>query len=261
MKSKISWVLAVCIVLGLFPLTMHAQEPEKRHQLIWVSDEMVKPSMQDEYYEAGKKWVALLIKNEFPYPFDTYWTGDNHAMWVVPIENFADIDKLMEAFNQLKKKSPDDFQAMEDAFKGTYYSSRACVYNLDYNISMIAKDAESKAEENNFVFFDIYYFEPGMEAELNKIWDEFKELMADKDFGQSWYFYWGVMGTDNPVLVSVAAAKNLIAFWEENAKMWKVLGPDAGKIKQKMMKYVTKEEQRMAWAQKELSYTPAKKEE
>jgi hypothetical protein len=261
MKAKISWVLAVCFVLGLLPLTMNAQEPEKRYQLFWVVDEMVKPSMADEYYEAGKKWVALLETNEFPYIFNTYWTGDDHVMWAVPIESYADIDKLMEAANKLKEKSPDDYQAMEDAFKGTYYSSRGCVYALDYKYSMIAKGAESESEEDNFVFFDIYYFEPGMEAEINKVWDEFKAFMADKDFGQSWYFYWGVMGTDNPVLWSAASAKNVTAFYEENAKMLKVLGEEAGKLKQKMMKYVTKEEQKMAWYQKELSYTPAKKEE
>jgi hypothetical protein len=100
-----------------------------------------------------------------------------------------------------------------------------------------------------------------MEAELNKRWDEFKEFMADKDFGQSCYFYWGVKGTDNPVLWSAARAKNVTEFWEGNAKMWKVFGEDAGKLKQKLMKYVTKEEQKMAWHQKDLSPSSAKNEE
>jgi hypothetical protein len=39
------------------------------------------------------------------------------------------------------------------------------------------------------------------------------------------------------------------------------LGEEAGKIKQKMMKYVTKQEQKTGWFQKELSYIPVKKEE
>jgi hypothetical protein len=85
--------------------------------------------------------------------------------------------------------------------------------------------------------------------------------MKDKEIVQSWYFYWGVMGTDNPVLWSAASAKNAAAFYEENAKMWKALGKEAGKIKQKMMKYVRKQEQKTAWVQKELSYNPSKKEE
>lgn len=260
MKAKISWVLAVCFVIGFLPLAMNAQEPEKRYQLFWVNDEVVKPSMAEEYYEAAKKWVSLLKKHECPFPFNTYWTGDDHVMWTIPIENYADMDKIWKWSGKIREKSPDEYKAAEDAFKGTYYSSRACVYALDYKYSMIAKGAESESEEENFVFFDIYYFEPGTETEMNKIWDEFKEFMADKDFGQSWYFYWGVMGTDNPVLWSAASAKNVTAFWEENAKMRKVLGAEAGKIKQKMMKYVTKQENKMAWFQKELSYTPTKKE-
>jgi hypothetical protein len=261
MKAKISCVLAVFFILSLLPLTMNAQEPEKQYQLFWVLDEVVKPSMQDEYYEAGKKWAALLTKHEFPYPFNAIWTGDNHVLWSVPIESYADIDKIQAAAGKIKEKSPDDYKAMEDAFAGTYESARACVFSLDYKNSLIAKDAESKSEEENFIFFDIYYFEPGTEAELEKIWDEFKALMKDKESIQNWYFYWGVMGTDNPVLWSAASAKNVRAFWEENAKMWKVMGEEASKIKQKMMKYVRKEETKMAWVQKELSYNPSKKEE
>jgi hypothetical protein len=261
MKAKISWVLAFCFVLSLLPLTMNAQEPEERYQLYWVLDEVVKPSMQEEYYEAGKKWAALLTKHEFPYPFNAIWTGDNHVMWSVPIESYADIDKIQAAVGKIKEKSPDDYKAMEDAFIGTYESARSCVFSLDYKHSMIAEDAESKSEEENFIFYDIYYFEPGTEVEFNKLFDEMIALARDKGIVQSWYAFWGMMGTDNPVLWTAASAKNAAAFYEENAKMWKVLGEEAGKIYQKMMKYVTKQEQKTAWVQKELSYTPSKKEE
>jgi hypothetical protein len=240
---------------------MNAQETEKQYQMFWVADELVKPSMKAEYYEAGKLWIDLLKKHEFPYSFDTYWTGDNHVYWVVPIDNYADIDKLMGAADQLRVKSPGDFQTMEDAFKGTYVSSRLCVYALDYKMSMISEDKEGESEEENFVRFDIYYFEPGTEAELNKIWDELGELMKDKEDIQRWYFYRGMMGTDNPVLLGAASAKDRMTYFEENAKMWKALGEEAGKIRQKMMKFVRKQEQKNAWYQKELSYTPAKKEE
>ncbi|MGD9345311.1 MAG: hypothetical protein PVH84_05575 [Candidatus Aminicenantes bacterium] len=260
MKVKFVCILAIFFIFGLLPFQMNAQEPEKRYQMFWVIDEVVKPSMANEYYEAGKKWTALLTEHDYPAPFDVYWTYDNHVLWVTPIRNFGDIDKHIEAFNKMREKSPDAFKEAYDAFNGTYMSTRQCVYALDLKYSMIAKDAASKAEEAGFVFFDIYYFEPGKDEELEKIWDEMKAFMEDKEVIQSWYYYWGVMGTDNPVLLAAASAKNAIEFWEENAKMWKALGKEAGKFKQKMMKYVTKEETKMAWIQKELSYTPAKKE-
>ncbi|UCE42253.1 MAG: hypothetical protein JSV17_04590 [Candidatus Aminicenantes bacterium] len=261
MKVKISDVLAVCFILGLLPLAANGQEPEKRYQLYLVVDELVKPSMQQEYYEAAKNWVAFMKDHEFPYPFNAFWTGDNHVYWSMPIQSYADIDKMMEASNKMMEKSPDDFKALQDAFKGTHETTRLCVYALDYKYSMIAEEEEGESEEENFVFFDIYYFEPGHDAEIDKIFQEFEAFMADKEIIQSWYAYWGMMGTDNPVLVSAATAKNARAFYEENAKAWSALGKEAGKIKQKMMKYVTKQEQKTAWAQKELSYTPAKKEE
>jgi hypothetical protein len=261
MKAKISCVLTIFFILGLLPLTTNAQEPEKRYQMFWVINELVKPSTANDYYEAGKKWVALLTEHEYPAPFNVYWTDDNHVWWVTPINSFGDIDKHSESFNKMRAKSPEAFKEAYDAFTGTYESSREEVYALDLKYSIVAEDAESKAKEANFVFFDIYYFEPGKIEELEKIWDEMKAFMKDKEIVQSWHYYWGVMGTDNPVLYAAASAKNAKEFWEENAKMWEALGKEAGKFKQKMMKYVTKEETKMAWIQKELSYIPAKKEE
>ena len=261
MKAKISGVLAACFILGLLPLAMNGQAPEKRFQLFLLNDELVKPSMKGEYYEAAKKWVAFMKDQGFPYPFNTFWTRDNHVYWIIPIQSYADIDKIMEESNKIREKSPEAAKAIEDAFKGTYETSRICIYALDYKYSMIGKEEAGESEEETFIFFDTYYFEPGCHAEINKIFDEMKAFVADKEIIQSWYFYWGMMGTDNPVLVGAATAKNEIAFFERNAKMWEALGKEGGKIKQKMMKYVTKQEQKRAWLQKELLYTPIKKEE
>lgn len=263
MKSKISCILAVCLVLGLLPLAMNgqAQEEAKRYQMFMVIDEAVHPSMKAQYYEAGKKWIAFMKKHEFAYPISTYWTGDNHVYWSIPIENYAEIDKMMAMSNKILEQFPEEYTAILNAFKGTYETTRMCVYALDYENSMIAEEETMESGEDNFVFYDIYYFKPGYDAELNKIWKEFKAYMADKKVIQSWYAYWGWMGTDNPVMVSAASAKTPIEFFEENAKAWEALGEGAGKIKQKMMKYVRKQEQKMAWHQEELSYAPVKKDE
>ena len=262
MKAKIVWILAICFVLGLLPLAMNAQEkPEKQYQLIWVMDACVKPSMNAEYYEAGKKIVEYFVKHEYPFPINTLWTSDNHVMWTVPIDSFADIDKMYAWSMAMEQKAPDEMAAINETFKGTTHSSRVCVYALDYKNSMMAKETEGESEEENFVFFDIYYFEPNRDAELNKIFDESREFMKDKEIIQSWVMYWGVMGTDGPVMWTAATAKNVREFYEENAKAWKVFGKEGGKIKQKMMKFVRKQEQKRAWFQKELSYIPSKKEE
>lgn len=258
MRNKIGGVLATCFVLGLLPFALESQEREERYQLFLVIDEQVKPSMAEEYYESAKNWVAFLKEHEFPYPFSTYWTGDNHVMWMMPIKNYADIDKIM--VNDVKDNYPEKYKALEDAFIGTYESSMMCVYAFDNKMSMVAKEEMAEPEEENFIFLDIYYFEPGHDAEIDTIADEMIAFMKDKEVTQPWYNYWGVMGTANPVMVGVASAKNAQAFYEENAKAWKLLGEEAGKIKAKMMKFVRKQEQRRAWFQKELSYSPIKKE-
>lgn len=263
MKSKISCVLAVCFILGLLPQAMNgqAQEEAKRYQMIMVIDELVHPSMKAEYYEAGKKWIAFMKKHEFAYPINTYWTGDNHVYWSTPIENYAEIDKMMAMSNKILEEFPEEFTAILDAFKGTYANTRMCVYTLDYKYSMFAEEEGEESEEENYIFFDMYYCEPGTEHEINKLWDEWKDFLADKKIVQSWEFFWGTMGTDNPMFVMAASAKNPQEFHAENVKMWEALGKEANTFVQKMMKYVTKQEQKTGWFQKELSYAPVKKDE
>jgi hypothetical protein len=261
MKSRISYVLAVCFILGLLPLALNGQAPEDRYQLILVIDEVVKPSMKAEYRDAGRKWIAFMKDHGFSRPINTYWMGDNHVYWSMPIENYGDIDKMMEESNKIFAEFPDEAKVVMDAFKGTYDTSRMCVYTLDYKYSMFSEEIAAEADERNFIFFDIYYFEPGTEEEVGKLWDEWAAFLADKEIVQEWGFYWGTMGTDNPMIVMAAVAKNRIAFHEENAKMWEILGEDATAFVQKMMKYVTKQEQKSGWFQKGLSYTPGEKEE
>jgi hypothetical protein len=247
--------------MGLLPLALNGQEPEKRYQMILVVDEVVKPSMKAEYHEAGKKWIAFLKKHEFPYSVGTFWMRDNHVYWGIPIQNYGEIDTMMAATNEIIEEFPDEYKAVMEAFKGTYDTSRTCVYTLDYKYSMLAKGEEGESEEENFIYFDIYYFEPGTEFEINKLWDEWAAFIADKEIFQNWAFYWGTMGTDNPMILMAATAKDQREFSEENAKMWSAYGEPASKMRQQMMKFVTKQEQKRGWYQKELSYAPVKKEE
>jgi len=257
MRTKISGVLAVCLILGILPLSVNGQESEEQYQLMLVIDEAVKPSMQQQYYEAAEKYIAFLKENAFPYRVSIYWLGDHHVYWAIPIQNYAEIDKMMEMSNRMIEKSPDRYKAVTEAFKGTYESSRMCVYAFDQKYSMFVQEETMESGEDNFIFWDFYYFEPGTEMELNKILEDWKAFLADKKIVQTWEFFWGVMGTDNPVLVMAASAKDQVEFWQENARMWEVLGKEAETYVQKMMKYVRKQEQKTGWYQKELSYAPA----
>lgn len=260
MKFKISVVLGICLVLCLLPLAMNGQEPEKHYQMYYVVEERVKPDMQAEFREAAKKWTAFMKKHDFPYPFDTYWMRDNLVCWSFPIETYADIDKITKAVNKTMEKAPEEFKKIMEGFKNTYEYYRNCVYALDYKNSVIVEDESH--EDENWIGYNIYYFKPGYESEITKLLDEIHEHMTDIENPQTWYWYWGRMGTDNPVMLKAARAKNQIAFFEENAAMWKDLrasGDEFSRLVKKLMKYVWKEDYGWGWRLKELSYSPKKK--
>ena len=137
-KVRISWVVAVCLVLGCIPPAVNGQDQEKEYQLFYVYDSLVKPSMKAEYFEAGKKLVAFWAKHEYPVACNTYWTDDNHVMWRFPIESISDIDKIYTASSMIEVTAPDEYKEVMDAFIGTKESSRMCVYALDLKHSLIA---------------------------------------------------------------------------------------------------------------------------
>jgi len=260
MKFKITVVLGIFMVLCLLPFAMNGQEPEKRYQMFYVVEELVKPDMQAEYLEAAKKWTAFMKAHDFPYPFDTYWMLDKLVFWSFPIETYADIDKITAAINKAREEAPGEFKKIMEGLKDTYEYHRNCVYALDHKYSMIAE--EESHEDENCIFYDIFYFKPGYESEIMALFDEMHEHFADIENLQTWYWYWGRMGTDSPVMLKVAWAKNPIAFFEENAAMWKDLGGSGGEFRRivhKYMKYVRKKGGGRGFYRKDLSYSPKKK--
>jgi hypothetical protein len=261
MKRKISVFLMAGLVISLCALTTLAQAQEQKAQLYAIWDIVVHPSKVGDFEAGAKEEVALYAKYKFPYAWSVTRTFDNHYYYLFPVENFAAIDNIFKAFDKVAKMAGEEYQEMLDLFTGTYEYVQPSVYSLNYELSFFSEKQKEKAEEENFVFFDIFYFKTGKEREVEKLMKEMIALVEEKGTteAQSWYCYQGIMGAETPVHYMVARAKNAIDFYTQNAKMWKLLGEEGDSLYPKLMNLLRKREHKQGWFRPDLSYTPKEK--
>jgi len=258
MKRKILIFLMVTILFGLCALTNLAQAQEQKAQLYLVADVIVKPSEVSQFVKAVKEEVAFYSKYKYTYSWNVYSSVDNHYYFVMPVNDFSDIDNFYKAGGEVADKAAEEYQAMGNLFKGTYEYMRFSVSTFRPDLSIIAENPKSAEGETNFLCWDFHYVKPGMENEYEELLQEFKALSKKKGIIQSWSAMVGGLGNDQPVYVMIARAKNAVDFYSDNAKMWGSLGEEGSALYQKFMKILRKRETKTGWYRPELSYTPEK---
>jgi len=95
---------------------------------------------------------------------------------------------------------------------------------------------------------------PGYKKEYEEAVKALLNVCADKKISQTYYCYTGGLGTDEPLYVWVAYAKNAIDYHEQQKLFWETLGEEGVGLFQKWMKYVRKREARTGRIRVGLSY-------
>jgi hypothetical protein len=259
MRSKISVLLMVGFVVCLCSSTLLAQEKEQKAQLYVIWEAVVQPSKVADFVAATRAEVALYAKYKFPYAWHTSSRFDNHFYFLIPVDNFAAIDSVFEAFNKVEETAGKEYQELLDMFEGTYEYIQPQIYLLNYELSLISEEGAAESEGENFLCWDIHYIHGGKEREYEEIVKEFQALYRSKNTSQDWYCYQAVIGEKNPVYYFVTSAKDAVDFYTQNAKMWDALGEEGDSFYQKLMNLLRKREMKTGRPRPDLSYTPEEK--
>jgi hypothetical protein len=260
MKSKISIVLVVSFVVILCSSTLLAQEKEQKEQLFNVDDYVVNPSMVDEFEAGLKEWVAICAKHKFPYFWNAYSTADFHFYFVWPVENYADIDNMYKAFDELEKKvGEEQMQTLLKRFEGTYEYFNSSMYYLIPERSYTPESPRLKPEEINYLRWGFYYLKPGKGGAFAENDKEWIALHKQKNIPDGYNIYVGDIGTDVPVVVLVTWGKNAADYFTQGAKNEKTLGEEAQALYKKEQALLRKYESKTGRPRPELSYIPEEK--
>ncbi len=256
MKGKISIFLMVSLVVSFCALTTLAQAEEQEAQLFIFWDVVVKPSKVVEFEKAVKEENALYSKYKFPYPWSVASTDDFHYYLSIPVDNFATIDKIYKAFENIGNEAGEEYQAMVKRFIGTYEYYHMAMWSLNHELSYTPENPRLKGEEVKNIYYTYLYFKPGMEKETEEISKKWKALYKSKNISDRFYLWVGDIGTDMPVYCVVGGGKSAADFFSQAEKNDKLLGEEAMALWEKTLKLCRKIEQKTGRPRPDLSLIP-----
>ena len=93
------------MILILFNSVILPQEQQK-DQLFYIHEEVAKIDRIDQYNSANKEFTQMMKDTRLDVSsILASETDDLHFYYLVPLKNYADIDKLSEAFNKMMASS------------------------------------------------------------------------------------------------------------------------------------------------------------
>jgi hypothetical protein len=258
--NKLACVL-LFLAVSVLAFSLPAPAQEKKPQLYFVEDDVVKPAMVAQFEAAMKDVVATLFKAySWPWPFDVYATEDFHYYTLYPFESLTEIDKgfniWYEMVGKLGEQKWDALnRKMGDA---TEYIKQGTV-TLSPELSYFPEKPRLKPEETKFVYWGFCYVLPGkekdFEAQLKKIVAVYKTKRISEGF-KSWI---GGIGTEMPFYFFSETAKSAADMFVTDEKVTKLVDPEATAIWNSMLKLMRKYESKTGTYRPDLSYTPPAK--
>jgi len=253
MGKRVFVSVLVGLLAGLGSLAVIARAQDKP-QLWTIWEIVVKPPKDEAYYKAAKDQIALMAKYKFPYSMYGYDAGDFRYEFCTPLKDYADIENLYQAFEDVAKKAGDEWKNLLKAYEETYeYMSQSNWY-LRPDLSFEPANPRLKQEEEKFFIEDTWYIEPGKEAEFEGLCKDFITLCKNKDITERISSYICDIGPEMPIFVAVLSGTNRLNFWENNGKMWDKLGKEGEAIMAKFYALTRKRNFQEGWYLPELSY-------
>lgn len=263
MRTKLTFVSAVMsmFLFGVWAGSLPAQE--KKSQLYLVADVTVFPSQESNFVQAAREQAALYAKYKCKYSWNVFSTDDGHYYFLFPVKNLADVENFWLERKRILKEGAEDlaFQAMLEKSKGTYEFIRWETITFDPELSHIPEAAQSPSGETWFRYWQFDYVITGYSKEYEEVVKELNRIGNEKKVAQTWHCFTGGLGTDEPLYIWEAFAKNAIDFHEKNKVFWEALGQGGVDLYGKWMKCVRKREARTGRIRVGLSYSLEKEAE
>lgn len=249
--------LAVCVLA----LSIAATAQEKKPQLYFIEDYVVKPSMVPQFEAALKDLIATVYKPyNWPWPMETYSTEDFHYYFLYPFKNMAEIDKAFAVFSEiLGKFGEQKWDALNRKMGGASEYYKQGTVTLSPELSYIPEKPRLKPEEMKFVYWGFCYVMPGREKEFEAQFKKIVALYESKKIDHGFKCWIGGLGTDLPFYFLSETGKSTADLFLTEEKVMKLVNPDITTIWNEMLGMMRKYEFKTGWIRPNLSFAPEAK--
>lgn len=261
MKPNKSTGVFLLLAVGFLALALVASAQEKKPQLYFIEDYVVKPSMVPQFEAALKDFMATVFKPyNWPWPMETYVTEDFHYYSLYAFENLAEIDKGFATFSEiLGKFGAQKWDALNRKLgDATEYYKQGTV-TLSPELSYVPEMPRLKPEETKFVYWGFCYVMPGREKEFEAQFKKIVALFKSKGIDNGFNCWIGGLGTELPFYFYSETGKSPADFFLTSEKIMKLVDPDITAIWNATLGLMRKYEFKMGSVRPDLSFVPAAK--
>jgi hypothetical protein len=249
------------LAVGVMALALVAAAQEKKPQLFFVEDDVVKPAMVAQFEAVIKEFnAAMLTQFNWPWAMETYATEDFHYYLCYPMASLTDLDKAFSVFNEiLGKFGEQKWDALNRKLGDTIEYFKQSTITFSPELSCVPEKPGLKPEEMKFVYWGFCYVMPGREKEFEAQFKKIAALFKAKNVDHGFNTWVGGIGTELPLYIYTELGKSAADFFLTSEKAMKILDPEVTKLWNKTLTIMRKYEFKMGTYRPDLSYAPAAK--
>ncbi len=227
-----------------------------------MHQELARPSMLKQYEDTSKEFVATVRQHHEASPLFNFvgFSGDDYVYtYVTQIRSFSDVEAIISGFGKLA-------QAVGEAKWGDLMVRsgqamewmRDSILMEDPSLSYMPAKPRLKPEEEAYVHVDLYYVQPGREADADAVAREFAELYRKKNVTESYRLFKVVMGWDTPLIIVTTSAKSPADYEARMVEVRGMLGAEGQALFQRAFSLTRRFEMHGGWVRPDLSLEPLK---
>jgi len=257
MKTRYIAIVLILISFLIIPFNLIAQE-ETKDRLIYVSEDIVKPSMVGKYETVVKKLIGMFKDNNLAVPIQVEMADDFHFYSLLPIESMA-MEKTNKAIEEVIGKI--GMEKWEAPFKELFdviEYEKTYIGRIVKKLSYSPENPRIKPSERKFLHYTYYYVKFGKSEEAIEIAEDYVNLHKSKKIQDGYNFVQIELGLEKPLFVVVAWAKEAEDYYKQIKINVDMMGEEGMKLAKRAMAITRKIEVKTGMNRPDLSYTPEK---
>jgi hypothetical protein len=258
--NKLAGVFLLCAVciLALAPM---ASAQQKKPQLYFIEDYVIKPSMAAAYEATHKDLITtVFLPYNWSWPLQTFVSEDFHYYLVYPLASLTDLEKAFGVFSEiLGKVGEQKWDALSRKMGDATEYYKQGTFTLSPDLSYIPEKPRLKPEEEKFIYWGFCYVIPGKEKDFEAHFKKIVELCKSKKLTIQFNTFVGGIGTDAPFYFYTEYGRTIADFFMTAEKTDKILGPEITDIWNKVLSTLRKYEFKTGFFRPDLSFVPAAK--
>jgi hypothetical protein len=225
-------------------------------QLFWLHEEVVKISKWDQYEKTSKEWVNLMIQGGLDLPaVYASQRDDGHYYYLIPLNNYAGIDKAYGAFNDaITKVGKDKWKDYVMRNNSSMETSKDYVVRRSDKYSYQPKEPRVKPEDQGFTHWIFFTYTNEKRQDVLDVLAEWKVLYEKNNIPDGWAIWFPELGFQNNMIALTENAKDAADFYAEMKKNSVKIKDEENKLWEKLSANVLTMEEKYGKPRPDLQY-------